>query len=381
MRITSRRSFAPLPSLVTAWALTAGSAGAANPELGFVLDGFFTSDTAALSDRGKGFGLGHTELSLNAPVDDLFTGRLTVVLESHAGESGIELEEAFVDTVSLPFGVNVRAGRFLSQVGYLNARHTHSDDFAQRPAVYRALLGGHWFDDGVRLGALLPTPFFWRVGVEAFDGEALAGGEGDDAVGVFTLASTWGGDLSGSSSWQAGVSYLRHRLDMAKETVGEGAGGEATGAHDHAHDHSHDAAYGGENVYLLDAVWKWAPRGNVRERQLAVSGEYLRADGLGEFARGGDVHEGWYAAAVYRFHPQWSAGLGHGEVELKAAHGDHFHDQSLRETDLVLTWARSHFSQLRLQASLQDAEGFDEASDTVTLQYVMTLGAHGAHEF
>jgi len=370
----------------SAWlALPAGTALASEIGISVVLDGFYTSGESALSERGTGFGLGHTELSLHAPVDDLFTGRLTTVLESHGGATELELEEAFLDTVALPFGLGVRAGRFLSQVGYLNARHTHADSFAERPAVYRALLGTHYFDDGARLDALLATPFFWRIGVEAFEGASLAGGEEDDDVGVVTLKSTWGGDLSASSSWQAGVSYLRHRLDVTAEAEPDktartdGAGGAPGDEHGHAH--SHDAAYSGENLYVLDAIWKWAPRGNARARQLAVSGEYLYVDELGENAAEGDAHEGWYAAAVYRFGPQWSAGVRHGEVDLRQAHGDHFHGQSLRETDLMLTWARSHFSQLRLQVSLQDADGLTDANDTLTLQYVMTLGAHGAHAF
>ena len=84
---------------------------------------------------------------------------------------------------------------------------------------------------------------------------------------------------------------------------------------------------------------------------------------------------------VYKFHTRWSAGIRYGEVELKEPHGDHFHDQNLEETDLMLAWSPSHFSTVRLQYSRQQGEGFDELNDTITLQYVMSLGAHGAHEF
>lgn len=369
------RFLAPSVGATMMLIMQTGFAQEENPDLSVVLDGSYRSDGSALSEQGKGFGLGHTELSLYSPVDDFFTGRLTAVLESHEGETELAIEEAVIDTAAMPFGLGIRAGRFLSQVGYLNSRHTHSDDFTQRPAVYRAFLGAHYFDDGVRLDMLLPTAFFWNVGVEAFDGTALAGGEGSDAVGVFTLKSSWGGDLSDASSWQAGISYLNHRLEVAQEEEVLEESDELE------HDHSHDAGYSGENMYLLDAIWKWAPQGNNRERQLRVSGEYLYVDELGEYAQDDDVHKGWYASAVYRFHPQWSTGVRYGEVELMAAHGDHFHEQTLQETELMVTWARSHFSQLRLQYTLQDADGFDEAEDTLSLQYVMTLGAHGAHDF
>ena len=360
-----------------ALATASGSALAANPEMSFVLDGFFKSDASALSERGKGFGLGHTELSLNSAVDDVFTGRLTTVLESHDGATEIDIEEAYIDTTTLPLGIGVRAGRFLSQLGYLNSRHLHVDSFSERPAVYRALLGGHYFDDGVRLRTLMPTTFFWQVGAEVFNGRSLAGGDGDEAIGVVTLKSTWGGDINQSNSWQAGITYLQHDLTVPldDEAMSESVDDE------HDHDHSHDAAYSGENMIVLDAVWKWSPLGNARERQLSLLAEYLYVDELGQFANDDDVHEGWYTAAVYRYHPQWSAGLRYGEVDLQSAHGDHFHAQSLRETDVMLSWSRSHFSQLRVQYSMQDAEGFEQVNDTLSLQYIMTLGAHDAHDY
>ena len=84
---------------------------------------------------------------------------------------------------------------------------------------------------------------------------------------------------------------------------------------------------------------------------------------------------------MYQFAPQWSAGVRYGEVDLKEAHGDHFHDQELEETDFMLSWSHSHFSTLRLQYTLQEAYGFEEADNTVTLQYVMAFGEHGAHGF
>ncbi|MDX1552464.1 MAG: hypothetical protein R3198_07580, partial [Marinobacter sp.] len=180
-----------------------------NPDVSVVLDGYYKQNHTALSHRDEGIGLGHTELSLSSPIDDMFEGRLTAVLEDHAGETELELEEAFLQTTGIPYNLSVRGGRFLSQVGYLNSRHLHEDDFVERPAAYRALLGSHYFDDGLRLNLLLPTPFYWEIGAEAFDGGRLS--EGDEDIGVYTLNTRFGGDLSRSQSWQAGLSYLNNR--------------------------------------------------------------------------------------------------------------------------------------------------------------------------
>ena len=56
-----------------------------NPDVSITLDGYYKQNDTALSHREEGFGLGHTELSLSAPIDDMFSGRLTTVFEEHDG--------------------------------------------------------------------------------------------------------------------------------------------------------------------------------------------------------------------------------------------------------------------------------------------------------
>ncbi len=177
----------------------------------------------------------------------------------------------------------------------------HEDDFVERPAAYRAMLGSHYYDTGgARLNVLLPTPFFWQVGAEAFAGDQLT--EGEEDIGVYTVNTRLGGDISLSQSWQlGGLSWLRNRHAKSAET-----GGDGSHDHDHeeGHDHSHGAAYTGENLYIADLVWKWSPPdGNNREQQLTLSGEYLYADELNQFAASDDTNEGWYVSGVYQFAP------------------------------------------------------------------------------
>ncbi len=133
-------------------------------------------------------------------------------------------------------------------------------------------------------------------------------------------------------------------------------------------------------------MWKWAPQGNAKNQQLTVSGEYFLLDELGEGELSKEQHKGWYSSLVYRFHPQWAAGVRYGDLSVTAIEEEHdgewlFDDQSLRETDLMLSWSPSHFSTLRLQYTWQDSDDLDDADDALTLQYVMSLGAHNAHSF
>ncbi|MGS0682542.1 hypothetical protein ACVBIL_15440 [Shewanella sp. 125m-7] len=364
-----------------------------NPAISAVLDGYYQSGERPMSERVEGFGLGHTELALSANIDDMFYGKLTAVVEMHDGETELGLEEAFIQTLAMPGGLSVRAGRFLSDIGYLNNQHVHTDSFSDRPAVYRAFLGSHYFDDGVRLSYVAPTDLYWTMGVESFKGDKMRAADEHAErdyknLGVYTAFTKLGGDVGDNGSWQAGLSYLRN--ENGRMTADEHEHAEVQGDHDH----NHSVQYTGENTYVADFVYKWAPNGNYKYQHLTLSGEYFRVtdfkpleehhdDGDDHGDEGKDYQDGWYLSSVYQLSPNWSAGLRYGQVDTQMMHGDHFDPQKLKETEVSLAWHHSHFSTVRLQYSNQQGTNFDgfEDDNIITLQYVMTLGAHGAHQF
>ena len=120
-------------------------------------------------DHGQenGFGLGASELAVEADLPSQLKARVSLALNVDE----IELEEAWVQTQGLPSGLSVKAGRFLSGIGYLNGQHPHEQDFANGNLVYTALLGPHGvLDTGVQLTWQAPVPFFLMVGAEALQG-------------------------------------------------------------------------------------------------------------------------------------------------------------------------------------------------------------------
>ncbi|KEQ11772.1 membrane protein [Endozoicomonas numazuensis] len=366
------------------------------PNFSLILDGHYKSSNSALSEYEKGFGLGHVELGVSAAIDDLFYGKFTGVVHEHDNKTEFETEEAFIQTLALPGGFSVRAGRFLSDIGYLNGQHTHSDSFVERPAVYRAMLGSHYYDDGVRLNYVMPTDTFWTIGTEAFGGNKMrAQGLNDPkSVGVYTAFTKIGGDFNEENSWQLGLSYLRNE-NGASMTSGHDEHDhhdEHSHSHDHshshshdhgnAHSHSHDAQFTGKNTYIAEAVWKWAPDGNYKYQNLTLSGEYLQAEDISETIKGNQKNEGFYLSSVFQMTSQWAVGARYGEFKGYEAHGDHFHEQKLKESEFMVSWSHSHFSTVRLQYTRQTGDGFENIkNDIVTLQYVMSLGAHDAHTF
>jgi len=352
-------------------------------EIGAVVDIGNVSRALELGARDKGLGFGHSDLVVRGPLGRLFDAQASVAWHSHDARLEAELHEAWIQTRTLPVGLQLRVGRFLSQIGYLNEKHSHADDFVERPLLYRAFLGGHWFDDGIRLNWTAPTPFFLRLGAELFDGRRLIPEAAEPArrPGVVALSAKVGGDLGVSHSWQLGASWLHNRREAA---VHDEAGHDH-GDHDHGHDHdhAHGAAFSGKRMWLIDAAWKWAPEGDSRSQQVRIVFEHAQVAEPNRHAGPGDWHQASTLGAVWRFAAQWEAGVRTDWLRVRIPHGDHFHAGSLREHAAMIAWKPTHTQALRLQFTTQrDARGFEDAARrSLALQYVIGLGAHAAHEF
>lgn len=352
-------------------------------QAGAVLDLSVTSRELALGARDKGLGLGHSDLTVFGPLGRHFEAQGTIAGHTHEGKFEAELEEAWVQTRTLPAGFQMRAGRFASQIGYLNELHPHADDFVERPLLYRAFLGNHWFDDGVRLNWVAPTPFYLRLGAEVFRGKQLIEEAASaQSPGAAVLSAKVGGDLGASQSWQAGLSLLRNRREAAVHGQEEEGGEEGEHAHGHHGHGAHGAAFSGRRMVLGELTWKWAPDGNNSRQQLRVTYERAQVRGLNRFARSGDRHVADYLSVVWRFAPAWEVGARVDALNVRIPHEDHFDRGSLRETALMLAYKPTHQQTLRLQATRQrNRAGFDTAGNAVQLQYVLSFGAHAAHSF
>ena len=354
-------------------------------ELGAVLNGAWQSAPQALSHRDKGLSLGHSDITAEAQIASWLKGKFGAVAHSEHNQIEARIEEAFLEAPGLPGGLQFRAGRFLSQVGYLNENHPHADDFVMRPLLHRALLGEHYYDNGARLNWVLPAAFYWRVGAELMQGKRLPTGYTSGPSGAYTLGTRIGSDLGKSASWQLGWSTLRHRSG-ASGTAGD-VHGYHGGESEAMHRDSHGAVFFGRTLNMIEAVWKWAPDGNARSRQLRLALEHAQASDLGGSSASGDRHSAWYLSAIYRFQPQWEMGVRFDRLRALALHEEGYEAARLDEHSVSLAWKPDHRTTVRLQWTNQiERGGFAEASEirpgrAVYLQFVRSFGAHGAHAY
>jgi hypothetical protein len=358
------------------------------------IGGFIPSGGEFIPDS-RSFSLAESELNISANIDPYFRGVFTAALTP---EDEIEIEEAWIQTLGLGKGFTVKGGRFFSGIGYLNEIHQHAFDFVDFPLAYTAFLGGNYTDDGIQVKWVAPTDLFLEVGAEIARGRAFPSNDrnknGTSSGALFAHA---GADVGVSHSYRAGVSYLKSGPRGREFEDLDSLGNSVINTFD-----------GDSKLWIADFVYKYAPDGNSRVTNFKVQGEYFRrtedgdltfdnegATGLGPLAGDYDSRQsGWYVQAVYQFIPRWRVGLrfdrlDSGDADIALVDGGVLSpaDFPLLASDnpkrlsAMLDFSPSEFSRLRLQLA-RDESRPDGTEDTqIVLQYIHSLGAHGAHRF
>lgn len=404
---TGTAAAADSPSLAVSAPPVSGGAGNFNPEISLILGGTYTNlsqDPANYRLQGflpsgdevgpgrRGLNLGESELTLRANIDPQFAGQLTFSL---LPDDTVSVEEAFFRTQGLSNGFNLKAGRFLSSIGYLNSQHAHAWDFVDAPLAYQAFFGGQYRPDGVQFTWLAPTDRFLELGTEAGSGASFPGNREKNGIGSLSLFAHVGDDIGDSASWRAGLSYLHA---SARERAYEDV--DSTGAG------ITNAFSGRSNTWIVDGIYKWAPNGNATRTNFKLQGEYFRRrdsgtlaydignQSLGSAAGGyASAQSGWYLQGVYQFRPAWRFGLRYDRLysgtpdiglansgALTAADFPRLSSWDPSRATAMIDYSPSEFSRFRVQFA-RDKSRPDATDNQLFLQYIMSLGAHGAHTF
>ena len=380
----------------------ASGANAFNPAVSLIVSGTYgqldqnpaiPSTGFAMSPNNNGysrsFSLKESELSLSASIDPQFQGVATIAL---APEGSSSVENAFVQTTSLGNGLNLKMGRFFSGLGYLNDVHAHAWDFVDQPLVYRTLWDNQLGEDGLQLKWLAPADTFIELGAELGRGRGYPGTDRQDnnGSGAEVLFAHLGDDIGLSNSWRAGVSaHQTKRVNAVSNNVPD--------LHNTASGVS-DSFSGDSKTTGLDFIWKYAPNGNTTITSFKLQGEYFqrRENGLLTYNSTttpvidsySNTQSGWYVQGVYQFMPHWRTGLrydqlnsGNAEVgPTNAANVISNYTYTPTRYTLMFDYSPSEFSRLRLQLA-QDKSRAGLSDNQLFVQYIMSLGAHGAHQF
>lgn len=344
-----------------------------------------------------GLKAGHSEAVVTGNITDKLNMRVTAAIlkgEEDDDEAVVaELEEAFIQTQGLlSNGLNLKVGRIYTDVGYLSNKHNHEWDFADQPLVYKGMFGEHPVGDGVQMQYVPATDIYMQFGSELFIDEEFPSGETDGSLSAATLYAKVGGDIGTNHSWLAGIGHWR--------------ASDITDRSSAAHDHGGGAATetprfsGDSKINTVNALYKWAPNGNAKERNFKMQFEYFQRDEEGQIdmvKEGGDFDEsstykgdqrGWYLQGVYQFRPQWRVGLRHDRLDINNTGSDTgvleeaellSEGHTPQRSSIMVDYSPREYSRLRLQFNRDERSPIED--DQVILQYTHSFGSHGAHAF
>jgi hypothetical protein len=398
----------PEPAPAQVGAQPAGG-NAFNPDISLILQGSlarssrdpatyrisgFVPSGGEVAPPARGLSLAESELVVSASIDPYLRGHLVAALTP---DNQVEVEEAYFQSLALGRGFTVKGGRFLSGIGYQNEIHQHAWDFQDASLVYKAFLGGRQNDDGLQLKWVAPTDLFVELGAELGRGRVFPATDRsrNTAANAWTLFGHVGGDIGASTAWRAGISYLgASPRDRGYDDI------DSTGAG------VRNSFSGRTRLWVADGVLKWAPNGNATRTYFKLQGEYFRRDENGALIYDSQAaslgtqsgsyrsrQSGWYLQGVYQFMPQWRAGYRYDRLNsgitriglvdsgaLSAVNFPILGGYNPKRNTFMIDWSPSEFSRFRLQFARDDSR-LGERDNQVLLQYILSLGAHGAHKF
>src|SRR5256714_874726 len=338
----------------------------------------------------RGFNARNIELAFDGAVDPYFEGFANIVFKlDNDNGTEVEVEEAFMQTTNLPFGLQLKGGQFFAAFGRINPTHPHTWDFADDPLVHGRLLG----PDGLRgvvaqISWTLPLPWYSQLIFAVQNGRGGTGysfrNPGDN--GIFFGRMTTDRELRGLQDfvwiprWENSVDLSPTQVVLAG--VSGAFGSNETGGN------SRTQIYGGDLLYK----WKSANAEGgfpfVKWQSEFMYRRFEAGRGMNESFPVAETFRDWgmYSQVLWGFRKGWVAGI----------RGDYLHMQDSRFTDdpdrqsrsrvsANLTWYPTEFSKLRLQYNHDFLESnfflADREVDSVFLQFEFILGAHGAHKF
>jgi hypothetical protein len=359
-----------------------------NPAIGFVGETIFSyrskGSDATGSDRAGGFDVWQRSLGMvaSASVDPFAKGYAVINASADAaiGEATLAVEEAALQTTSLPGNLELKAGRFFAEFGRLAYIHDHELPFVNRPLALDEYIGGESQSDGLQLNWLAPIPHY--VSVTAGVGDHFGGDSPNpDHPGTFRAfdgLNFWGRlstyfDLTPNWQLEAGVSGLWNPKEQDRggfDAFTDSNGNPIT---------ERERRLGG-----LDFKVSYVPLQNNQfcsftwGTELLYSDNRYLADPDGIPNNGDEFNEnvgsfGLYSYVNYKWSRQWSAGFLFDWLQSAQNHSDETTAYSP-----FITFALSHWNQLRLQYTHTDHNAVSglKPDDAVYLQWAWIIGAH-----
>jgi len=342
----------PVPAQLPNYGGASAAAKVFNPDMG-VIGNFVAGMGRNQINPVPAFSLQESEVSLQAIVDPYARADFFLAF----GEQGVEVEEGYVTFPALPGSFRLRGGKMRAAFGRVNAFHNHTLPWVDRPLVTFNLLGGSLVeadigikDAGVSVSRILPAPkgIFLEATGEMYRGDSGSLFQASQRSDVAAVAHLRGyGDFTENTNLELGLSYARGHNDTGSNFLTQ--------------------------LYALDATLRWKPVRRSIYHSFVARTEVMWS--RREETLTTQRAFGFYGSLEYQLSRRWFAGGRYDWTERARNAAQHDSGGSF-----VLTYWPSEFNQIRGQLRrTRYAEG--QTANELLVQFLFTLGAHGAHPF
>jgi len=332
-----------------------------NPDISLIGDFIGTAGRNNVSPS-RSLELHESEVGMQAIIDPYARADAFISF----GETGVNVEEAYVTFTSLPAGLLMKVGKMRADFGKVNTIHNHALPYIDRPLATNNLVGGEdGIDDaGISISRFLPAPKNWFVqGTgQVFRGDSSTVYAANRREDLSVVGHVRGyRDLSESTNLDLGISYSRGHSNLGVDLGPNFL----------------------TNLYGADATLRWKPLRRAIYKNFLLRTElfWSARDQLSPVNIFQTQHAfGMYTSTEYRVNRRWTVG-GRFDRSGRATNAN------LTDTGFsgILTYWPSEFSQVRGQyrfghLALANPGDFSNANEFL-FQFLFVMGAHGAHPF
>lgn len=319
-----------------------------NPDISVIGD--FRSLYTDAGDRNWDAYVQGIELNFSSAIDPYATAEFYPVFEGEGGELNAKIEEAYLETLSLPLGLQLKAGKFRQTFGRINSVHRHALPVIDVPVAYETFFGEAMIDQGASLSWLIPNPSFYQeLIVEITRGPdespLFARSEENTPMKLAHLKNFW--SLTDNATLELGFSAAS----------GENPVGETS------------------TLAGIDITYIWSPIQFNTYKSFEWQNELYFSNNESTF---GESIKSWgmYSWMQYQLSRRWylTGMYSYAEDPLLP-------DNNEQAISATFGWYATEYQKLEFGPKMSSANGFSDSVFSGLFRWVFVIGEHGAHQY
>jgi len=319
-----------------------------NPDISAITD--FRSLYTSRGDRNWDAYLQGVELSLRAAIDPYARANIYPVFEGDQGQLAAKIEEAYLQSLSLPYGLQLKIGKFRQAFGRINIVHQHALPIIELPVASEAFLGEALIDQGASLSWLLPNQAFYQeliVSVTRGPDESPLFAVSDHTVPLklVHLKNFWA--LTDNATLELGLSGAMGSNEAQKKSK-----------------------LGG-----IDLTYIWKPVRFNTYKSFKWQSEFFFSNT--KTASDKKINAwGMYSWMEYQLSRRWFVTGLYSYTE-----DPNMYDVEEQAASATFGWYATEFQKLEFGPKLYTDNGFSKVTFSGLFRWVFVIGMHGAHQY